>query len=90
VLSEAESLGISPIALSLAWNLARPGVVAPIIGPKNVQQLEDNLAALDVELPRETVQKIDDASSPRLTYPHDFLAMARQMTQQMRAGVARN
>jgi aryl-alcohol dehydrogenase-like predicted oxidoreductase len=90
VLPEAERLGISPIALALAWNLSRPGVVAPIIGPKSVEQLHDNLAALEVDLPAETVQKIDDASSPRLSYPHDFLAMSRQMIQQMRAGVGRN
>ncbi len=79
VLEEAGKLDISPIALALAWNLSRPGVVAPIIGPKSVKQLEDNLAALDVTLPEDTVQRIDAASEPRLPYPHDFLRMARQM-----------
>lgn len=90
VVAEADKLGVSPIALSLAWNVDRPAVVAPIIGPKSVAQLQDNLAALDVDLPADTIQRIDDASSPRLSYPHDFLAMSRQMVQQMRAGVARN
>jgi len=85
VLKEAEKLGISPIALSLAWNLDRPGVVAPIIGPKSLSQLEDNLAALTITLPDETVQRIDEASSPQLGYPHDFLRMARQMTVAMQA-----
>jgi aryl-alcohol dehydrogenase-like predicted oxidoreductase len=83
VLEEAAKLDISPIALALSWNLSRPGVVAPIIGPKNVKQLEDNLAALDVTLPAETVERIDAASEPRYPYPHDFLRMARQMTAQM-------
>ncbi|MEX2238099.1 MAG: aldo/keto reductase [Dehalococcoidia bacterium] len=78
VLEEAAKLDVSPIALSLAWNLDRPGVVAPIIGPKSVQQMEDNLQALDVTLPADTVERIDEASSPRLPYPHDFLAMVRQ------------
>ncbi len=72
VLAEALGLGVSAIALSLAWNLARPGVVSPIIGPKSVQQLEDNLAALDLELPAETVERIDQASEPRMGYPHSF------------------
>jgi aryl-alcohol dehydrogenase-like predicted oxidoreductase len=85
VLEEAGKLDISPIALALAWNLSRPGVVAPIIGPKSVKQLEDNLAALDVTLPVETTQRIDAASEPRLPYPHDFLRMARQMTAQLQA-----
>jgi len=85
VLEEAANLDVSPIALALAWNLSRPGVVAPIIGPKSVKQLEDNLAALDVTLPEETVQRIDAASEPRYPYPHDFLRMARQMTAQLQA-----
>jgi aryl-alcohol dehydrogenase-like predicted oxidoreductase len=84
VLEEAGKLDISPIALALSWNLSRPGVVAPIIGPKSVKQLEDNLAALDVSLPVETVERIDAASEPRYPYPHDFLRMARQMVAQMR------
>jgi aryl-alcohol dehydrogenase-like predicted oxidoreductase len=85
VLEEASKLDISPIALALAWNLSRPGVVSPIIGPKSVKQLEDNLAALDVTLPSETVERIDATSEPRYPYPHDFLRMARQMTAQMQA-----
>jgi aryl-alcohol dehydrogenase-like predicted oxidoreductase len=89
VLEEAAKLDVSPIALALAWNLSRPGVVAPIIGPKSLKQLEDNLAALDVTLPAETVERIDAASEPRYPYPHDFLRMARQMMTQMREQAGR-
>ena len=80
VTEEAAKLGLSPIALALAWNLARPGVVAPIIGPKSVKQLNDNLAALDATLPADTVERIDAISEPHLPYPHDFIRMARQLT----------
>ncbi len=80
VLEEAGKLDVSPIALALAWNLARPGIVSPIIGPKNEQQLKDNLAALDVTLPADTIERIDAASEPHLPYPHDFMKMARQLT----------
>lgn len=90
VLEEAKKLDISPVVLSLAWNVDRPGVVSPIIGPKSVKQLEDNMAALDVTLPTETVERIDDASRPQLSYPHDFLMMARRMTQAMQTGAARS
>ena len=85
VVDEAGKLGVSPIALSLAWNMGRPGVVSPIIGPKSVAQLQDNLAALDVDLPAETAQRINDASEPRIGYPHDFLRMVRQMQAQLQA-----
>lgn len=83
VLEEAGKLDVTPIALALAWNLTRPGVVAPIIGPKSEQQLRDNLAALDVELPAETIARIDEVSQPFLPYPHDFMRMARQLTTMM-------
>ncbi len=80
VTEEARQLNASPLAVALAWNLARPSVVSPIIGPKTVAQLNDNLAALDVELPAEAVERIDAASEPYLPYPHDFMRMARQMS----------
>ena len=79
VLEESRKLDISPIALALAWNLSRPGIVAPIIGPKSEQQLKDNLAALDVSLPQETIARIDEASEPHVHYPFDFMRMVRQM-----------
>ena len=90
VLEEARKLKLSPIALSLAWNLDRPGVVAPIIGPKSLKQLEDNLAALEVVLPADVVSRIDAASEPAFGYPHDFLRMMKEMLVQMRAAPAKN
>jgi aryl-alcohol dehydrogenase-like predicted oxidoreductase len=78
VMEEAGRLGITPTALSIAWLLDRPGVVAPIIGPKSLAQLRENLSALDVKLPAETVQRIDAASEPAPGYPHDFLRYVRQ------------
>ena len=83
VQAEAGTLGVSTIALALAWNLSRTGIVAPIIGPKSVPQLMDNLAALDVVLPAETVQRIDAVSEPHLPYPHDFARMTRQLSAAM-------
>jgi aryl-alcohol dehydrogenase-like predicted oxidoreductase len=79
VLGEAAKLDVSPLALALAWNLARPGVVSPIIGPKTPKQLEDNLAALDIALPADAVERIDAVSEPYIPYPHDFQRMMRQM-----------
>ena len=83
VLEEARKLDLSPIVLALAWNLSRPGVVAPIIGPKTVQQLKDNLASLDVSLPADVIERIDAASEPYLPYPFDFMRMVRQMSAAM-------
>lgn len=37
-------------AIALAWMLADPVISSPIIGPRNLKQLNDNLAALDVTI----------------------------------------
>jgi aryl-alcohol dehydrogenase-like predicted oxidoreductase len=72
VVAEAEALGITPVALSLAWLLQKPGVVAPLIGPETVQQLQENLAALEVILPPEVIARIDAAAPPVVGYPNNF------------------
>jgi hypothetical protein len=53
------------------------------MGPKTEQQLKDNLTALEVSLPADAVERIDAASEPPLSYPHDFMRMARQLTTMM-------
>lgn len=85
VTAEAEQLGVSPIAYSLAWNLAQPGVVAPIIGPKSVQQLENNVAALDVTIPAESIERVNQASRPNLPYPQNFYVQLRPAFQPARS-----
>ena len=77
VVEEAQKLGITPVELSLAWALGRSSVVSPIIGPKSIKQLEENLSALDAEVPADTVDRINAASQPRFPYPHNFLRMLR-------------
>ena len=55
-------------AVALAWVQARPGVAATIIGARTLQQLESNLAALDVLLSAEEVAKLDALSTPPKTF----------------------
>lgn len=46
----AETLGLTPAQLAVAWVRADPRVTAPIVGARNVEQLADSLGALDREL----------------------------------------
>lgn len=55
----ADQLGISSSQFSLAWCLHHRGVTCPIIGPRTAEQLEDNLAAVEVELPAEMLDAVD-------------------------------
>jgi aryl-alcohol dehydrogenase-like predicted oxidoreductase len=55
----AEEKGITLSQLALAWCVQQPGVTSPIIGPRTMEQLEDNLKALDVELYEEDNRNIN-------------------------------
>jgi aryl-alcohol dehydrogenase-like predicted oxidoreductase len=69
VLTAADGLGVSPVAVALAWVRDRPGVVAPIVGARTAAQLQASLAAETVELPPEIREALDDVSAPVLGYP---------------------
>jgi aryl-alcohol dehydrogenase-like predicted oxidoreductase len=69
VLTAADGLGVSPVAVALAWVRDRPGVVAPIVGARTAAQLSASLAAETVELPPEIRAALDDVSAPVLGYP---------------------
>jgi aryl-alcohol dehydrogenase-like predicted oxidoreductase len=70
--AEAKRLGVTPAILALAWNLKGPGVTAPIMGPHTAAQLEENLSALSLEVPDETMQQISALNPPFVPYPHGF------------------
>jgi aryl-alcohol dehydrogenase-like predicted oxidoreductase len=65
----ADGLGVSPLAVSLAWVRDRPGVVAPVVGARTVGQLLGSLQIEDLVLPEEIVKALDDVSAPDLGYP---------------------
>jgi aryl-alcohol dehydrogenase-like predicted oxidoreductase len=52
-------LGERPADVALAWLLTRPGVTAPIIGPRTREQLDQNLASLDLTLDVDTLERLD-------------------------------
>lgn len=51
--SYAKEHGVHPATLAVAWVMAHPAITAPIIGARNVQQLEASLAAADYKLDAE-------------------------------------
>ena len=59
---------------ALAWLLGSPGVTSPIVGARSVEQLAENLDALEVHLSPVQRWRLDDASAIEHGFPHDFLA----------------
>jgi aryl-alcohol dehydrogenase-like predicted oxidoreductase len=68
----AEKLGHSPAQVALNWVTTQPGVNSSIIGASKLTQLEDNIQALEFEIPAELRQRLDDVSKPPLSYPYFF------------------
>lgn len=53
----------SPSQVALRWLISRPAVVSAIIGPRDLEQLEDNLGCLSVELADEDMRRLDEGSA---------------------------
>ena len=49
---------------ALAWVMNRPAVTSPIIGPRTMEQLEDNLGSLEISFTQEELDKIDAVIPP--------------------------
>lgn len=64
----ATRLDTSHAAIAVAWTLHQPGVTSAIIGPRSVEQLEDNLAAGELRLDDDALKDLDRASRGQLTY----------------------
>jgi aryl-alcohol dehydrogenase-like predicted oxidoreductase len=59
----------SPARIALAWLLSKPVVTSVIVGAKRREQLDDNLAAVDIVLSAEELKALDEASQLPLEYP---------------------
>jgi aryl-alcohol dehydrogenase-like predicted oxidoreductase len=70
----ADELGVTPSQVAIAWTMSRSPVIHPIIGARTADQLRDNLAALDLTLPPETVTRLEEATGFTLGFPNDFIA----------------
>jgi aryl-alcohol dehydrogenase-like predicted oxidoreductase len=52
--------GLEPGEVALAWLLTRPGVTGPIVGPRTREQLDSALRALELTLPEELLDGLDE------------------------------
>ena len=57
-------LGEDPAHVGLAWVLSRPGVTAPIIGPRTTEQLDGTLRAIEITLDEDTLARLDTLFPP--------------------------
>jgi aryl-alcohol dehydrogenase-like predicted oxidoreductase len=69
----AKQRGKSPSQVALAWLLAQPGITAPILGARTMEQLEDNLGCVGWQLTEEELKQLDQASRLEDAYPYQFI-----------------
>lgn len=67
-----DNLGEDPASTALAWLLNQPGVTAPIIGPRTLQQLEESIRSLEIKFNEELFSKLDKIFPPAGTSPQYY------------------
>jgi aryl-alcohol dehydrogenase-like predicted oxidoreductase len=78
----AHAKGCTPAQLALAWTLARGEDVVPIPGTKRRQYLEENVAAIDVELTEDDLRQLDEiapqGAAAGTRYPESMMGMVNR------------
>lgn len=67
----AEAHGATSSQVALAWLVAQPAVTSVILGARSVDQLRDNLGAVELELTSDELEKLTEVSAPEVDdYPY--------------------
>jgi aryl-alcohol dehydrogenase-like predicted oxidoreductase len=70
VIELADLLGVPSAQVALAWLLHKPGVTAPIVGATKLEHLDDALAAAELSLTPEEIQRLDEPYRPHAVAGH--------------------
>jgi len=73
VLKLADETGQNASQIALKWLLQKNDSIIPIVGARNVKQLEENLDCINCELDDEQMILLDEVSKIEMGFPHDFL-----------------
>jgi aryl-alcohol dehydrogenase-like predicted oxidoreductase len=76
VVAVAREIGCSPAQVALSWVRQQQGTVIPLLGARNLRQLQDNLGAIHVTLNDDHLSRLNDVSRTDLGFPHNFLSVA--------------
>ncbi|MFJ6327242.1 MULTISPECIES: aldo/keto reductase [unclassified Rhizobium] len=65
-------LGRSMAQVAVNWTMTQPGIASVIVGATKLEQLKDNLGALDFVIPSHLRQRLDEVSALESTFPYSF------------------
>lgn len=70
VIELAQTRGVAPAQIALAWLLHQPGVTAPIVGASKPKHLEDAIAAVDLQLSDDELAQLEQPYTPHPVLGH--------------------
>ncbi|MDQ0111383.1 aryl-alcohol dehydrogenase-like predicted oxidoreductase [Paenibacillus harenae] len=73
VLEIAKQLDKAPAQVALRWLLQKEGITSPIFGARTLDQFEQNMGAVDWEMPSGLWDKLDEISALPDDYPNRFI-----------------
>ncbi|MDT5257308.1 MAG: hypothetical protein QOD10_2388, partial [Mycobacterium sp.] len=76
VVAISHEIGCSPAQVAISWVRQQPGSVIPLIAARTEEQFRDNLAAIDVYLSHQHLDRLDALSRPTLGFPADVMREA--------------
>jgi len=74
----AKQIGKPPAQVALNWVATQPGVTSTILGATKMAQLEDNLAAIEFEIPAELRKRLGEVSALEPAHPYIFFTPMTQ------------
>jgi aryl-alcohol dehydrogenase-like predicted oxidoreductase len=74
----AKESGRSPAQIALNWVTRRPGIASTLTGASRLEQLVENLQAMEFEIPPEFWARLEEASRPDAAYPYYLSGPAAQ------------
>ena len=76
VVAISREIGCSPAQVAISWVLQQPGSIIPLIAARTEEQFRDNLAATNVPLSQQYLDRLDALSRPALGFPADVMREA--------------
>jgi aryl-alcohol dehydrogenase-like predicted oxidoreductase len=73
VVAISHELGCTPAQVAISWVRQQPGPVIPLIAARTEEQFRDNLAATDIRLSQQHLDRLDALSRPTLGFPADVM-----------------
>jgi aryl-alcohol dehydrogenase-like predicted oxidoreductase len=74
----------TPAQIALAWLLHQPGITSVIVGARRLDQLEDNIASVNIKLSDDELTTLNEVSMPNKPFMYYEWSMQRGQTLQER------